>query len=136
MVSQNFLIQESLIAMLTIENQAFIFNFVQLQSINFFRTFVDALLVGSQVVISSETLSTKFAVNNFFPELFVVHSQAVLLQKISMSEGFRAVITILTFSFQVLAKLSVATQDVFSQELLVTISTPVLKTSLLNFVQF
>ena len=92
--------------------------------------------MGSQVVISSETLSTKFAVNNFFPELFVVHSQAVLLQKISMSEGFRTVITILTFSFQVLAKLSVATQDVFSQELLVTISTPVLKTSLLNFVQF
>ena len=135
-VPQNFLIQESLIAMLAVEGQAFVFNFVQFQSINFFRTFVDAFLVSSQVAISSDTLSTKPAVDNFFLELFVVHSQAVLLQEMPMSEGFRAVITFLTFSFHILAKLSVATQDIFSQELLVTISTLVLETPLLNFVQF
>ena len=135
-VPQYFFIQESLIAMLTIENQAFVFNFVQLQSINFFHTLVDALFVGSQVAISSDILSTKSAINHLFPELFVVDSQAVLLQEMSMSEGFGAMVTLLTFSVHLLAKLSVATQHVSSQELLVTISTPMLKTPLIYFVQF
>ena len=126
MVPQNFLIQESLVAMLTIKSQAFILNFVQLQSVNFFHTFVNALLVGSKVAIPSDVLSTKSAIHQLFPELFVVHSQAMLLQYMPMSEGFGTVITVLNFSIYRLAKLSVTTQDVSSQELLVTISTPVL----------
>ena len=87
-------------------------------------------------MISSQAFVAKLAVYNLFSELFVVYSHAMFLQEIPVSESFRTEFAILCFSLYALAKLSVATQDVFSQEFLVTIATLVLKASLLKFVQF